>query len=174
MAIDQNFQAESKQLALQIQEASGYKIDHNDPVVIAALIHGKLIKEKNEEVIKVLYAHVDKSTQEISTNLKNHVDSFSTHFRDEGRAILKQIRREASAPNLTIRIRTFALVFGVFVIGIGCGFASGYQWSKPNASHQEDEAVISAGRDFLAVLPNLDETTKDKIKKELKRIRKPQ
>ena len=78
--------------------------------------------------------------------------------------MLKQVRDEAgaSAP-AAWKIKVGLVLSGVVLLGGLAGGIIGAEWYGKGAPSQEQVKQIAAGKDFLQLLPQLDQATRDTL-----------
>lgn len=89
------------------------------------------------------------------------------------KAVLSQVRKEASAsaPH-GWKVKVALGVTGLVLLGALAGGVIGAAWFGKAAPPTPEQAKqIEAGRDFLQVLPQLDDTTRDKLVKMIQKNR---
>ncbi len=122
------------------------KVDPDDPVVVAALVQSKLLKQTGKSISHQLEASVATSTK----------------------ALMDQLRKERMLSPLSRRkFPTFAVVLLSIFIGIMCGLSI----SRATKT-REEEGIEAAGKDFLLIIPRLDKETRGRIEREIEKVKR--
>lgn len=124
------------------------------------------IREAGREAAASITIAVDNATED----LKRAAREVSGEKVDEqvariAEAVLTQVRREASGPAANSTKRKIILIAtGMLVLGIIAGGIAGSAWqSKSHAMTEVQTQQLAAGKDFLQLLPQLDQSTRDRL-----------
>jgi len=184
---------EIKSLVGEIFQLTGQKVEADDPIVVAALIHSQLIRRAGQDAMTAIQSAVDKALVDLTEAVKEErqaaaqiseataaayqqvvsaakaateieAPKMQTQFVSIAQDVLKQVRDEAgaSAP-AAWKIKVGLVLSGVVLLGGLAGGIIGAEWYGKGAPSQEQVKQIAAGKDFLQLLPQLDQATRDKL-----------
>ncbi|MDN4572056.1 hypothetical protein DBB29_12330 [Pandoraea cepalis] len=184
-----------EELVRDIFAATGQKVSRDDPIVAAALVNARLIRDAGEHATQGIGRAVDAAAEslaaaagvheaakvsaresvscakdEVAAAAKAAAISATEQVREQMERIAADSIRsaiavgEARAPSawkLKVAVVGGVLVVGCLLTGVLAG-----AWLARSASPQlseQQQRELAAGKDFLAILPVMDPTTKAKV-----------
>lgn len=144
---------------------------HDEVKAVAAALPGaaETIRVAAKEAAEVLNFAVEKAVADLGKAASDaEVARIQGQVNEIARAVLIQVRKEASAsaPH-GWKVKVAFGVAGLVLLGAVAGAVVG-AWSVAKAGpgdqvSAEQAKQLEAGRDFLQVLPQLDDATRDKV-----------
>lgn len=132
------------------------------------------IRTAGRDAAQTLAGAVDKAVGDLGTAAADaEVARIQAQVGEIALAVLSQVRKEASAsaPH-GWKIKVAMGVGGLVLLGGLAGGVIGAAWFGKSAAPDAEQAKqIEAGRDFLQVLPQLDEPTREKLVKMIQKNR---
>lgn len=179
----------AKRLVTEIFEATGHKVEQDDPLVIAALFNASLIREAGAQVATEFREALQEElvrVQTLSVELEAAVNKMVVFRADPGqhklmadsvaKLVAEMIKAETKS---TIRIAwtskilawnaiplSFILAIGLFA---GAVFGPKFVPSLRYKVTAEERQQMQVGKRLQEVFPNLDKDTKEKVGKALSR-----
>lgn len=185
--------ADAKNLVSEIFTLTGQKVEVDDPIVVAALIHSQLIRRAGQDAMTAIQSAVNSAVADL-TNAVNaerqaaaeisqataaayqqvvaaakaateaEVPKMQTQFIGIAQDVLQQVRKEAGAAAPSAwKIKVGLVLSGVVLLGGLAGGIIGANWSGSGKLSADEVKQIAAGKDFLQLLPQLDQQTRDKL-----------
>lgn len=186
--------ADTKNLVSEIFSLTGQKVEVDDPIVVAALIHSQLIRRAGQDAMTSIQSAVSQSVAELDAAVKAEreaaanisqataeaytqivaaakaateaeVPKMQAEFSKIAQDVLAKIRKDASAsaPH-GWKVKVALATAGLVLLGGLAGGVIGAAWSGKRATLTEEQTQqIAAGKDFLQLLGQLDQPTKERL-----------
>ena len=184
---------EQKHLVGEIFNLTGQKVEVDDPIVVAALIHSQLIRRAGQDAMQSIQSAVDASIEQLAEAVKAErqaaadigqattnaykqivaaanaaseaeLPRIKTQLLQITHDALQEVRKEAAqAAPYGWKVKVAISLAGIVLLGALAGGIIGATWFGHNKPTAEEEKQLAAGKDFLQVLPMLDKATKDRL-----------
>lgn len=161
--------AESTALeALTAELLGDVGILHDDVKQLALALPdaAKVIQEAGEKGAEQLRLAVSQAVSDVAQGTADsEAKKFEVAFKKVAEEVLQDIRQQAhaAAPSAW-KIKVAISISFIVLIGFSAGLVIGAWYSK-NTPNAEESRQIAAGKDFLKILPLLDQSTRDRIAK---------
>lgn len=164
-------QDKRKQLATEIFDATGVKVDGYDPLVVAALFYSDRLRSAGDVVARQLEAAAKelRDTSQVATTANAALLAERTKlFKDIEAHVALCVKQAAKAQSKGVDFRYVPIWHAVVgALAVGLLMAAAVVFGLERGSTHADEAAI--GRSFSRIVPELEPKVRENIMEHLRK-----
>jgi len=187
----EEFHDEAKKLVGEIFLETGQKVGVDDPIVVVAFLHSKLMRRAGQDAQAAISATVKQAMGDLNQAVQKErqvaadigkatgnayaqilsaakaasdaeLPKLRAQFLNVADDVLQQVRKEARMQApYAWKLKIGLAIAGLVLLGGLSGALIGIAWYKPTADQQRQ---LATGKDFQRIFPQLDQKTQDKVR----------